>query len=146
VSGVSKTTGRCVFANIEKTSVARSGDNLSLPGQIQKIYSLSNASISLPEIIINPDWDFLFLSMVIVSILCGLMFALGFYISKIYSLARAEKISMMFALGMNNNGSGLVLASMALSDHPRVMLPLIIYTLIQHLFAAYVDRILSTHD
>jgi bile acid:Na+ symporter, BASS family len=110
------------------------------------LLNYSNASISLPEIIINPDWDFLFLSMVIVSILCGLMFALGFYISKIYSLARAEKISMMFALGMNNNGSGLVLASMALSDHPRVMLPLIIYTLIQHLFAAYVDRILSTHD
>ncbi len=53
---------------------------------------------------------------------------------------------MMFALDINNNGSGLVLASMAPSDHRRVMLPLMIYTLIQHLFAAYVDRILSTHD
>jgi BASS family bile acid:Na+ symporter len=107
------------------------------------LLNYSNASISLPEIKTNPDWDFLFLSMIVVSLLCGLMFFLGYYISNIYKLARAEKVSLMFALGMNNNGSGLVLASMALSDHPRVMLPLIIYTLIQHLFAAYVDRALS---
>jgi BASS family bile acid:Na+ symporter len=44
---------------------------------------------------------------------------------------------------MNNNGTGLVLASMALADHPRVLLPVIFYNLVQHLVAGCVDRLLS---
>jgi BASS family bile acid:Na+ symporter len=40
---------------------------------------------------------------------------------------------------MNNNGAGLVLASMALAHHPRVMLPIIFYNLLQHLVASVVD-------
>jgi len=46
----------------------------------------------------------------------------------------------MFGLGMNNNGVGLVLASMALSDHPLIMLPIIIYNLLQHIIAGIVDK------
>ena len=48
----------------------------------------------------------------------------------------------MFGLGMNNNGTGLVLASMSLADHPRVMLPIIFYNLVQHLIAGFVDRLI----
>ena len=40
---------------------------------------------------------------------------------------------------MNNNGTGLVLASMALADHPRVLLAIIFYNLVQHLVAGIVD-------
>jgi BASS family bile acid:Na+ symporter len=40
---------------------------------------------------------------------------------------------------MNNNGTGLVLASVALADHPQVMLPVIFYNLAQHLVASIVD-------
>jgi hypothetical protein len=47
----------------------------------------------------------------------------------------------MFGLGMNNNGTGLVMASMALADHPRVLLPIIFYNLVQHLAAGATDRI-----
>jgi predicted Na+-dependent transporter len=43
----------------------------------------------------------------------------------------------MFGLGMNNNGTGLVLASATLADHPLVMLPIIFYNLVQHLMAAF---------
>lgn len=49
----------------------------------------------------------------------------------------------MFGLGMSNNGTGLVLTSMALSDHPEIMLPIIFYNLIQHLVAASVDGRIS---
>ena len=55
--------------------------------------------------------------------------------------AATSSISLMFGLGMNNNGTGLVLASMALADHPRVMLPIIFYNLVQHLVAGVVDRL-----
>ena len=45
----------------------------------------------------------------------------------------------MYGLGMNNNGTGLVLASMALADHPTVMLPIIFYNLVQQIAAGIVN-------
>jgi BASS family bile acid:Na+ symporter len=47
----------------------------------------------------------------------------------------------MFGLGMNNNGTGLVLAAGALSAYPRVLLPIIFYNLVQHLVAGAVSAI-----
>jgi hypothetical protein len=44
---------------------------------------------------------------------------------------------------MNTNGTGLVLASMALADHPRVLVPIVFYNLVQHLVAGFIDRIVS---
>ncbi|PTQ83122.1 hypothetical protein C8R21_102125 [Nitrosospira multiformis] len=43
---------------------------------------------------------------------------------------------------MNNNGSVLVLASMAMVDRPLIMLPIIFYNLVQHLVASLVDSVL----
>jgi BASS family bile acid:Na+ symporter len=42
---------------------------------------------------------------------------------------------------MNNNGTGLVLASLVLADYPRVMVPIIFYNLIQHLVAGGVHEV-----
>ena len=55
---------------------------------------------------------------------------------------RSDQIALMFGLGMNNNGTGLVLASMALADHPQVLLPIIFYNLVQHLVAGTVDHLM----
>src|SRR5262249_5040155 len=55
----------------------------------------------------------------------------------------AQRVSLMFGLGMNNNGTGLVLASVALAAHPRVMLPIIAYNLVQHLVAGTVTFLLG---
>ncbi len=49
----------------------------------------------------------------------------------------------MFGLGMNNNGTGLVLASMTLAAHPLVLLPIIFYNLVRHLVAGAVAMLLS---
>jgi predicted Na+-dependent transporter len=59
-----------------------------------------------------------------------------------YRLDTAERVALAFGLGMNNNGMGLVLASLVFGDYPRVMLPIIFYNLIQHLAAGVVDRLL----
>jgi bile acid:Na+ symporter, BASS family len=59
-----------------------------------------------------------------------------------FAFANSETVSLVFGLGMNNNGTGLVLASVALADHPQVpqvMLPIIFYNLVQHLVASIVD-------
>jgi bile acid:Na+ symporter, BASS family len=95
----------------------------------------SNAAISLPQAVADPDLDFLAVTLAIVGGLCVLAFAAGWGTARLLGAGREQQIAMMFALGMNNNGTGLVLASMALADHPRVMLPIIFYNMVQHLVA-----------
>jgi BASS family bile acid:Na+ symporter len=105
------------------------------------VLNYSNASVSLPQAVADPDPDFLAVTLGIVVTLCVLAFTVGWLVSWFLSATRAQRTSIMFGLGMNNNGTGLVLASMALADHPRVMLPIIFYNLVQHLVAGIVDRL-----
>ena len=104
------------------------------------LLNYSNASITLPEVISQPDMDFIGILLIIVLALCLCAFGTGYLIARLFQLDRQRMISLVFGLGMNNNGTGLVLASMALVDHPLVMLPIIFYNLIQHLVASLVDR------
>jgi BASS family bile acid:Na+ symporter len=104
------------------------------------LLNYSNASISLPQVLADPDTDFLAATLGIVLGLCVLAFVTGWAISQIAKATISQRSSLMFGLGMNNNGTGLVLASIALADHPRVMLPIIFYNLVQHLVAGIVDR------
>jgi BASS family bile acid:Na+ symporter len=106
------------------------------------VLNYSNASVSLPQAVGDPDWDFLTVTLSIVAALCVFAFASGWLISRLLKAEKPETASLMFGLGMNNNGTGLVLASMALADHPRVLLPIIFYNLVQHLGAGIVDRLL----
>ena len=105
------------------------------------VLNYSNASVSLPQAVVRPDLDFLIVTMGIVVTLCVLAFAAGWLVSWLLKATPTQQTSLMFGLGMNNNGTGLVLASMALADHPRVMLPIIFYNLVQHLIAGIVDRL-----
>jgi bile acid:Na+ symporter, BASS family len=104
------------------------------------VLNYSNASVSLPQAVADPDPDFLAVTVGFVVAMCVLAFAAGWLISWCLRATPAQRTSLMFGLGMNNNGTGLVLASMALADHPRVMLPIIFYNLVQHLIAGIVDR------
>ncbi|HUY92248.1 MAG TPA: bile acid:sodium symporter [Pirellulales bacterium] len=106
----------------------------------------SNAAISLPQAIANPDWDFLAAIFVITLSLCATAFGSGWLVARALKVDDAERTALMFGLGMNNNGTGLVLATMALADHPRVMLPIIFYNLVQHLVAGCVDRAISRRN
>ncbi|MGH7193795.1 MAG: bile acid:sodium symporter family protein, partial [Candidatus Saccharimonadales bacterium] len=101
----------------------------------------SNASMSLPQAVGNPDYDFLAVMFVIAASLCGAAFGAGWLVARLLRAPGADRASLMFGLGMNNNGTGLVLASMALADHPQAMLPIILYNLVQHLVAGAVDRL-----
>ncbi|WP_041350495.1 bile acid:sodium symporter [Nitrosococcus watsonii] len=99
-----------------------------------------------PQAIAHPDPDFLAVMLAITLGLCGLAFASGWGLAQLLKTDRAQQISLIFGLGMNNNGTGLVLASLTLADHPRVMLPIILYNLVQHLVAGSVDRGLSRKE
>jgi BASS family bile acid:Na+ symporter len=98
----------------------------------------SNAAISLPQAIAHPDADFLVVILLITSGLCLITFGAGWTIGRLVGAGVAQRTALMFALGMNNNGTGLVLASLSLAGHPRVLLPIIFYNLVQQVVAGAV--------
>lgn len=101
----------------------------------------ANASAALPQTVANPDWDFLTIILVIVVGLCTLMFACGWLVARWTGVDWPQRTALIFGLGMNNNGTGLVLAATTLASMPEVMLPVIFYNLVQHAVAAVVDRL-----
>ena len=123
--------------------IAASKANLKMANSfILLVLNYSNASVSLPQAISTPDLDFLAVTLGITLLLCVVAFFAGWAISRLRSSDQSDQIALMFGLGMNNNGTGLVLASMALADHPQVLLPIIFYNLVQHLVAGTVDRLM----
>jgi BASS family bile acid:Na+ symporter len=107
------------------------------------LLSYSNAAVSLPQAVASPDWDFLAVTLTLVVSLCALAFASGWLIARLGKLDYGRRAALMFGLGMNNNGTGLVLASLTLGAHPQVMLPIIFYNLVQHVAAGAVDYVLA---
>lgn len=105
-----------------------------------------NASACLPDALGYPDWDFLAITLGIVVGLCVLTFAAGYLLSRWLGADPGQRASLMFGLGMNNNGTGLVLASVALASRPLAMLPIIAYNLVQHLIAGYVHAMLRNTE
>lgn len=102
------------------------------------LLNYSNGSVSLPQAAAERDYDFLAVTLAITAGLCLAAFATGYGLSCLFKLERAERVSLMYGLGMNNNGTGLVLASLVLSSYPRIMVPIIFYNLVQHLVAGTV--------
>jgi bile acid:Na+ symporter, BASS family len=123
-----------------KDWVTKAGPHLKLVNAIALLLLLyANASTSLPQAVTTPDWDFLAVMLVIVIGMCLVSFGSGWVLAHVLKTNTAERTSLMYGLGMNNNGTGLVLASMAMPAHPMVMLPIILYNLVQHLAAGVVD-------
>jgi len=107
------------------------------------LLNYSNAAVSLPQAIADRDYDFLVITLVISAGLCLTLFAAGYGMSRFYKLDRTERVSLMFGLGMNNNGTGLVLASLALPFYPNIMVPIIFYNLAQHIAAGTVNEVMN---
>ncbi|CAN5279358.1 hypothetical protein BH11CYA1_BH11CYA1_10240 [soil metagenome] len=103
------------------------------------LLNYSNASTSLPQVVAHPDWDLLILILATTTLICSVAFYAGWLVSWAFKTDQSDKAALMFSLGMNNNGTGLVLAATALADHPAVMLPMIFYTLVQQVIAAIID-------
>jgi BASS family bile acid:Na+ symporter len=105
------------------------------------LLNYSNGSVSLPQAAADRDYDFLAVTLAITTGLCLAAFAAGYGLSGLFKLERAERLSLMYGLGMNNNGTGLVLASLVLASYPRIMVPIIFYNLVQHLVAGTVHTV-----
>ena len=136
--------GILAHAALGERRVAAAGPALKLANSLNLLLlNYANAAVSLPQAVTEHDWDFLFVMLGIVVALCLLSFAAGAGVARLLRAGPAGRTALMFGLGMNNNGTGLVLASLALSAYPRVLLPIIFYNLVQHLVAAAVDARLT---
>src|SRR5207248_4595677 len=93
------------------------------------------AAASLLQAVTRPDWDFLAVTLAITLALCVVTFASGWWLGGLLGAGRPQRTSLLFGLGMSNNGSGLVLAGLALAGQPRALLPILVYNLLQHLAA-----------
>ena len=107
------------------------------------LLNYSNGSVSLPQAVADRDYDFLAVTLAITTGLCVTAFSAGYGLSRLFKVDDAERVSLMYGLGMNNNGTGLVLASLVLAAYPRVMVPIIFYNLIQHLVAGGVHEVIG---
>ena len=113
---------RCIKAHRKAT--AKPYVKLSNHG-VLVLLTYSNASLALQKALSHPDYDFLVIIRLIVVALCLTAFGSWYLLARLFRTDRKDRISLMFGLGLNSNGAGLVPASTALSHHPQVMLPLI---------------------
>jgi BASS family bile acid:Na+ symporter len=102
------------------------------------LLNYSNGSVFLPRVMADPSWDFLAVTLACALGLCLCAFATGWGLARLFRAAPAERTSLLFGVGMTQVGTGLVLASVALAYHPRVMLPIIFYNLVQNLAAGVI--------
>ena len=66
------------------------------------LLNYSNASISLPGVLSQPDPDFVLVMLIVVILLCFVMFGASYLVSRAFGADRAGTVSLMFGLGMNN--------------------------------------------
>lgn len=104
------------------------------------ILNYTNAALSLPAMLQKPNVPYLSIVVILMLLLCFINFGMAEALSRFYRVDAAQRASLFFALGMTNNGAGLVLVSSASAAAGEIMLPIIFYNLAQHLGAGIVDR------
>jgi BASS family bile acid:Na+ symporter len=102
-----------------------------------------NGSKALPAVFKNPDADFICFVGLVTLLISAVSFAAGLGLAKLFKCPPGDTLALVFSLGMSNTGTGMVLATGALSDHPGVLLPMIFYTLVQQALAALIYTYLS---
>ena len=107
------------------------------------LLNYSNASLSLPTMFHRAEQDVLLLVLLLSTALCFVNFGSAALLSRIGRLDRPTHISLLLGIGMRNNGAGLVLVATAIPHPEIIMLPIIVYNLLQHVAAGLIDRIYS---
>jgi BASS family bile acid:Na+ symporter len=130
------------LAGAERIDAARA--HLKLANSVALLLlNYGNGAAALPRAVAYPDWDFLALILGAAATLCLTAFWAGWWLGRLLGADRPRRTALMFGLGMSNTGSGLVLAGVALAGFPEAMLPLIVYTLVQHVVAAGAAMLLA---
>lgn len=101
------------------------------------------ASIALPQVFKSPDWAFLTTALFFSALLCAADFLSGWWLARILRARTEQCLALMFGVGMNNNGTALVVASLAFLNTPKILVPMIFYNLVQNLISSSAVSFLS---
>jgi BASS family bile acid:Na+ symporter len=104
------------------------------------VLNYTNASLALPSVIAHPQPASLLLVIALCFGLAAVSFAVAPVLARLHRADSSQSASLLFAMGMKNNGAGLVLVATVLPISQSVLLPIIVYNLTQHLVAAALDR------
>ncbi len=102
-----------------------------------------NSASALPQVLDQLGLDLLAALLGIAVSFCTVAFTAGWLVAQLLRVDRGGEIALIYGLGMNNNGTGLVLASATLSHWPQVSFTIVCYNLVQHLVAGCVDFALA---
>lgn len=105
------------------------------------LLNYTNASLSLPRIVEQPHWRSVALITLVMLGLCVVQYSVAHPLAKLFRTKPSEQTSLYFSSGMRNNGAGLVLITSCMAQYEIILLPVIIYTLLQHLAAGVINRV-----
>jgi bile acid:Na+ symporter, BASS family len=118
------------------------------------VLNYSNASLCLPKLIrLDEGLSVSLLLLILASAFCIVSLAVAWGVAQMgrsaevdSRLFRADRIALLLAFSMKNNGVALVLAATTFPESPVILLPIIVYNLLQHLSAATIDRLVLRRD
>ncbi|NCZ52407.1 MAG: Na+-dependent transporter [Verrucomicrobia bacterium] len=108
------------------------------------LLNYTNASIALPQVFASPEWGFLIIALTFTILLCSVDFLAGWWLGRLLKAKTSQCYGLMFGVGMNNNGTALVLASLAFVNQPKILIPIILYNLVQNLIASGASHLSSS--
>lgn len=108
------------------------------------LLNYTNASIALPQVFASPEWGFLIIALTFAILLCSVDFLAGWWLGRLLKAKTSQCYALMFGVGMNNNGTALVLASLAFVNQPKILIPIILYNLVQNLIASGASHLSSS--
>jgi predicted Na+-dependent transporter len=127
--------------------VDRAGDYLRLTSAMSiLILNYANSAIVLPELFKWSQLSVLFTTIVLAVALSLIGLLLADLIVWILREPMEMRTSLIFALSMKHTGLALVLAGTVLADRPRAILMIIVATVVQHVVAGIVQRMLPRED
>ncbi len=106
------------------------------------LLNYANASLAMPQLVAEESFATLVLPVTLATLISVVGLAVAAIVSRVALLPAQIRRALLFGLSMKHTGLALVLAGELLSGQPRVLLVIMLATLLQHLVAGSVTRLL----
>ncbi|KUJ33487.1 sodium-dependent transporter [Streptomyces sp. NRRL F-5122] len=104
------------------------------------VLTYANACGALGSFLASPRLLLLAAALTVAALVCTLSFVVGHFAARLLRLDSPVASSLTLACGMNNSSASAVLITTALPDKPHLLLPVLVYGLLQKTAASRVVR------
>lgn len=111
-----------------------------IPPLVILLLNYINASRVIPQLSSPDSWGlFAFAAASVFAVVTGIMLG-SRYLATRLRCPRPMQLAVTFSSGMYNTGMAMVLAATWLADVPELLIPILLFTLGQHVSAAFAER------